>query len=259
MITRRNECAIRQYAKRHDCEARVPLVLDTLRQTLPLLGTQSHGRAMINRIGIALLQEQIRIITPSCPDYSHANGKYNFHTVGDGVPLLTQVHTAFLDTILPLLPHAQCEIVVADQEADDGILCHRVNTTRAVFLERIHASIEATRRYVADRGWTVHAMTKRFPDLHDLEVAHATAIADDRSLQARIRSDTIARSAMYRCLGIHTMEDMIQRTIRTAAQYSALATIAARDTVLICNHETVNLGWYNRHHAAVLHNPISVY
>ena len=259
MITKRNWAAIMQYAQSHQLEHRMDQVFETLKVILPLLGTQSQSRAMINRIGIVLLQEKVRVVAPSCPDYAHNDGRYNFTTVGDGVPLLSQLHIQFLETITPAIPHAHCEIVVADQEAEDTALCRKIGQTQEGFLDTIHKSILATQEYISNKGWTVSAMTSRFPELRSLEIATAEQIASDPHLQYRIDNDTRARSTMYEKIGVYDFANMRQRTIKTASQYGALAQIAARDKLLVCNHETVNLGWYNRYNAAVLHNPVSVY
>lgn len=259
MITKRNHSAICQYAKNHQLEDRVEPTLSVLKNILPILGPQSHSRVMINRIGIILLQETVTVVAPSCPDYSHMNGRYNFNGVGTGLPLLSQLHIAFLDNLATNLPNANYEIVVADQEAEDTALCARTGLTQAEFSEKIHQSIKTTSEHLATRGWKVSAMTKRFPNLRYLENEVADEITNDAGLYDRIRSDTMARSNMYRSIGVQNFEDMRLRTIRTASQYGALARIAAREQILICNHETVNLGWYNRYNAAVLHNPISVY
>lgn len=259
MLTKRNRSAIRQHAKQQQLEDHVESALGILENILPLLGPQSHSRAMINRIGITLLQKEVTVVAPSCPDYTHVNGKYNFNGVGTGLPLLSQLHIAFLDNLAMSLPDANFEIVVADQEAEDTALCARTALTQSEFLDRIHQSIKATGEHVASRGWKVTAMTTRFPDLLRLEEEVAEEITNDQNLCNRIRSDTIARSNMYQSLGVRNFEDMQLRTVRTASQYGALARIAAQEQILVCNHETVNLGWYNRYNAAVLHNPISVY
>lgn len=259
MITKRNQVAIKQYAYTHRVSHRMEQALEILENVLPMLGPQSTSRVMINRIGIILLQERVTIVAPSCPDYSHSNGTYDFSTVGGGLPLLSQLHIAFLKTIVPAIPHAHCEIVVADQEAEDAVLCKRVGQTRETFLDMIYTSIQTTKEHLSGTNWNVTAMTQRFPSLQRLEVIIAKEIAHDSSLQSRLRSDTIARSGMYQKLGVFSFDEMLQRTIRTASQYCALAQIASQHKILICNHETVNLGWYNRYGAAVLHNPISVY
>ncbi len=259
MITKRNRTAIMQYAQSHQAEGRVEQAFQTLENILPLLGPQSHSRAMINRLGTVLLQEKIRIIAPSCPDYSHSHGQYNFCTVGGAIPLLSQLHIKFLETIAPAIPHMECEIVVADQEADDAVLCRKTGQTRDEFLGMIHQSIKATREHLLGKGWIVTAMTERFPELRSLELTMAGEITNNSDLQSRITHDAQARSVMYQKLGVSDFSEMRQRTIRTASQYCALAHIAARDRLLVCNHETVNLGWYNQYGAAVLHNPVSVY
>lgn len=259
MIPKRNRSAITQYARTNGLESNVERALIALEAILPTLGPQSHSRVMVNRIGIILLQEVVTIVAPSCPDYSHVNGKYDFNGVGTGLPLLSQLHISFLDSLATKLPNANYEIVVADQEAEDTALCIRTGLTQTQFSEKIHQSIKATSEHLTTRGWKVTAMTARFPNLRQLEQEVAKEITNDQDLFNRIRSDTIARSNMYRSIGVFDFEDMQLRTIRTASQYCALAQIATQERILICNHETVNLGWYNRYNAAVLHNLISVY
>lgn len=259
MLTKRSVTAITQYGRKHGFENRTQEVIHTIEDMLPSLGAQSKSRVMINRIGITLLQENVTVIAPSCPDYSHTRGKYDFTSVGAGVPLLSRLHIEFLEHIATLVPRMRCEIVVADQEVSDEALCKKIGHTKDGFLSLIHRSIAATSEYVAPKGWCVAAMTERFPELEALETVITKEIASDQSLQSRLKHDTLARSDMYRMIGVYDTEAMHRRTIRTAAQYCALAHIAARDKLLVCNHETVNLGWYNRYGAAVLHNPISVY
>lgn len=259
MIPKRNQSAIAQYARTNGLESNIERAFTALEAILPTLGPQSHSRVMLNRIGCILLQETVTVVAPSCPDYSHVNGKYDFNGVGTGLPLLSQLHISFLDSLVTKLPNANYEIVVADQEAEDTALCARTCLTQTEFSEKIHQSIKATGEHLTTRGWKVSAMTKRFPDLRRLEQEVAEEITNDHDLCNRIRSDTVARSNMYQRIGVFDFEDMQLRTIRTASQYGALAQIAAQEQILICNHETVNLGWYNRYNAAVLHNPISVY
>ena len=259
MLTSRNIRAIAQHAKETGMSARVDEVLETLRTILPLLGEQSHSRHMINRIGCVLLRDRVTIVAPSCPDYSHADGVYTFESLGGGVPLLARLQVALLDTVVLQVPRATCEIVVADQEADEEVLCRRVRKSRAEFLVQVEASAVAIRAWVANRGWSVSYMTERFPELPVMEREFESAILADSSLSARIASDTISRRSMYEMLGVRSVEDMRRRTVRVAAQYCAIGRLSCRDGFLICNHQTVNLSWYNQQHANVLHNAVSVY
>jgi hypothetical protein len=259
MISKRSCSAIAQYAAKNGLENRVDRALAALAAILPKLGSHSQSRSMVNRIGITLLQDTVQIVAPSCPDYSHEQGKYTFHSVGSGLPLLSQLHIAFLDTIVAHVPGVRCEIVVADQEADDAALCQQTGLCRDEFLLKIQQSIATTQTHLQEKSWTVSAMTTRFPDLMCIEAELTEEITNDRHLNRQITNDTLSRASMYQKIGVYDIDQMRRRTIRTASQYSALAKIAARDKLLVCNHETVNLGWYNRYDAAVLHNPISVY
>ena len=259
MLTSRNIRAIQQRARETSSSARVDEVLETLRAILPLLGEQSHSRQMINRIGYALLGDTITVVAPSCPDYSHDAGVYTFSSVGGGVPLLARLHIALLDKIVPHMPRAVCEIVLADHEADEPVLCAKVGKTRAAFLDSVHASASAVRELVAGRGWKVSNMTDRFPNLIRFEKEFEASITADLSLSMRITSDTISRRGMYEMLGVREVEDMRRRTVRVAAQYCAMGHLSCRDGFMICNHQTVNLSWYNDQGATVLHNAVSVY
>lgn len=262
MITTRNQRAIYQYAVKHclsDPEKRVDRALKTLSELLPLLGARSHTRPMINRIGIALLYNTVTVIAPSCPDYSHTHGKYDFKHAGSGVPLLSRLHIAFLERISSLVPGFQCEIVVADHEANDSELCRLLGLEQRVFQARVHASIAATGFDLRSYGWQVSAMTDRFPDLETREQRFMAVFRTDERIMKRIKNDTLARKQMYERLGVHDPIARFERTLRTAAQYAAIAEIAAEERLLVCNHETVNLSWYKRLGAGVLHNPVRVY
>lgn len=258
MLTTRNKRAIRQYSETHGLEHQTEEVFEALGQLLPILGAQSQTRQMINRIGCLLLHENVSIVAPSCPDYSHKGGIYTFGEVGEGVPLLAQLHIKLLAKISNILPNVRCELVVADQESQDAALCDKVALTQRQFLSRIETSVKKTADFIGDSCF-VSKMTERFPDLLDLEEKFSGLLRSDETMSRRIRNDTKARSAMYRNIGVYDELEMYNRTVRTAAQYCALAHIAARDRLLVCNHETVNLTWYNQQKAAVLHNAVSIY
>jgi hypothetical protein len=259
MLTNRNRQALKQYAVTKGLEARLEESLATLEEILPQLGEQSQSRQMINRIGALLMQEEVIIVAPSCPDYSHINGRYTFGKIGGGIPLLAEVHCSLLSKLSTKIPRAKYQIVVADQEVNDQALCARLAVSKEDFLAKIKESVLSLRSNLPDSTWTVDLMTKRFPDLLSLEERLRGEINANANLRARIISDTISRSGMYQKIGVYDSIEMRQRTITTAAQYSALANIAARDGLLVCNHETVNLAWYNEYQAAVLHNPVSIY
>lgn len=259
MLNHRNKLAIQQYARFNHLSHRTGEVFGALDKILPVLGEQSQSRQMINRIGRLLLHDRVTIVAPSCPDYSHRNGIYTFESVRDGVPLLARLHCKFLNNIERYIPsRVTCEIMIADQEAEDEVLCSRLRVTEQEFKKRIDASVEATREFVPD-GWQVHKMMTMFPDLSELETKFSLEIQADRNLAYTIELDTYARMGMYQKIGVYDLESMRRRTLRTAAQYCALGYIAKRDGLLICNHNTVNLAWYNTQGVAILHNAVSIY
>lgn len=259
MLTKQIQKALQQYARHKQLTARLPGVYETLKNILPLLGSQSHGRAMIIRIGSLLMHDVVKVVAPTCPDYSHENGKYTLSALGEGVPLLTQFQCNLFEKLSGKIPRAQYTIVIADQEADDQLLCRRFSIDRAQFLEKIDASVRAIKTYTEGCGWEVGYMTRHFPDLKKFEAEIAKEIAIQEQYVSRIRSYTSARCDMYWKMGIRDFPTMKERTIVTASQYCALAKISVRDGFIICNHETVNLTWYNEYHASVFHNDVSIY
>lgn len=259
MLTNRNRHAIQQYARVKGHERSVDEVFQILEAILPRLGNQSKSRPMVNRIGYLLLSNRVTIVAPSCPDYSHKNSCYTFDSLGDNVPLLAKMQVRLLDEIVKYISNCICEILVADQESEDELLQSRLRVTKTEFEKAIGRSVRATRAFVEAKSYKVTPMTKRFPKLRELEKQFAEALATDAKLRQRIITDTMSRSNLYHKLGLWDFEAMKRRTIKTAAQYCALAKIAADGGLLVCNHDTVNLTWYNLHGCAVLHNAVSIY
>lgn len=259
MLTKRNRAAIYQAATKNGYLDQVDRVYHQLEMILPLLGLQSQSNTMIYRIGLQLLKQPVRIVAPSCPDYAHQKGKYTFTNLGDGVPLLSQLHLELFDRLIPHLSQAQFEIVLADQEADDVALCLRTGKTHKEFLSLVRDSAMSIKSHIGNRPYQTYLMTDRFPTLRRLESEFGSTIGKNAQTMSRIQIDTIARSEMYRQLGVTSRDEMLSRTIRTAAQYCALASLAVTENFLVCNHDTVNLGWYNHQQAAVLHNNVSIY
>lgn len=259
MLTIRNQRAIKQYARQHGFTDRIDEVFEVLENILPHLGEQSHSRQAINRIGSMLLHDEVNVVAPSCPDYSNDNGVYTFKSVGGGVPLLAQLQIQLLKKLEKHIQRLNIYILIADQEAEDKALRSMSQISKDEFRKQVESSIDATQKLVSCKSWRVTHMTKHFPDLMDLEKEFSQEILRESSLIDRIRHDTSKRAEMYHKIGVHDFGEMRMRTIKTAAQYCALAHIAVRDNLIISNHETVNLTWYNRYGAAVLHNAVSIY
>ncbi len=214
----------------------------------------------MHRIGLILLEQlSPTIIVPVCPDYGYEDGRYTFRQLGSGVPLSVVVHTAFLERVqafLPCKPH----FLIADQEAEDGVICRAVGVTQSEFARRVGDSLCAIRDRVTLRGWLVSRMTEAIPELSLLETVHADHIRNDRVLSMRVKSDAIDRKDMYWRINRNlTVEDMLTRTVRTMAQYRAIGSFAADHKFLIANHTTTNLAAYADVGAALIHNPVAVY
>lgn len=182
-----------------------------------------------------------------------------------GVSLLAQQHIAFLARIAELLPTAKITLLIADQEADDLELGRACGQTPEAFRELVRQSVQAVAYEVAAQGWKVGEMTSVIPKFYERRHVISQEIANDPQLMNRIYTETIQRAAMYGKIreafrgARFTEGEMIQRTVKTAAEYLVLGEYANTNNALLCNHTTTNLGWYKSAGAAVLHNPIAVY
>ncbi len=238
---------------------RVSEVVEQLKKILSLCGPASAGRKVLQRIGFALLSGRPKIIAPACPDYSHCDGKYTFRQLNNGISLLAQKQIDFLRAARQVLTEVEVTVAVADQEADDESLRKAVGESIESFRTKIRKTIEAIASAVKQDGWCVAAMTSVIPEFAEQEKLWMQRIRSDSGLSARITTDSIARSEMYRRIAPFTAEEMFARTLRTAAQYLTLGTWAQSNNALIANHTTTNLAWYLQTGAGILHNPIAVY
>ena len=234
--------------------------VEILRNIIPRCGPFSQGIKVCREIGLWLLRGNREIIVPVCPDYSHHEGKYDFRTLNGGVPLLAELHVLFLKEIVASIGSPLVTLLVADHEADDPLLCKVVGKSRAEFVSLIQSSVVELRKAVRDLGWKAEMMTTVIPTLVEQEASCAEWIRNDPSFEQRTKGDTVQRSEMYLQLNsAMKANEMLERTIRTSAQYVALGRHAKEKGMLVCNHTTTNLVWYLQAGAAVLHNPVSVY
>ncbi len=258
---KRVKAALIQYARVHSVtNSRVNCVMQVLPALVSLCGHYTKSRRMAVRIGEVLVSNQHpRILAPSCPDYTHEQGRYTFQGVGGSVPLLTRKHLRFLRKVCSLLPGSHVTILVADQEVNDQAICKAVGLTPEDFRRLIEASVRQTSKRVSGLGWEVRLMTQYIPQFLSLESARERELLADPVHISRLETDTIARHGLYRRIGQFTREEMLARTARTAAQYLVLGTFAQGKGMLICNHSTTSLSWYLKTRVGVLHNPITVY
>ena len=258
----RLEKAIGQESRNLGITNQIGDAMEKTTKVLSLCGEFSQGRKIAYRIGknILLSNSHPKIVVAVCPDYSHKNGKYTFCSLGSGVSLLTEKHLTFLKQVREVFPELKVLFLIADHEADDQELCKVVGKTRDEFAYCLSLSIDETKKRVLQFGWEVDRMTSVIKNLVDEEKRNISSISANPKFQSRIRSDTLARSDMYRKIRrSFTSDEMIQRTIKTAAQYITLGQFASCNNYLACNHTTTNLSWYLQTDVAVLHNPISVY
>lgn len=236
-------------------------VKERLPKLLEVCGPASQTNKVALRIGETLLRGGNRIVVPTCPDYSHERGRYNFQSVRGGVSLLLRKHFPFIERVVEVLPGAEVLIMIADQEADDEALCRATHVDRKTFLANVRRSVISTKLAFASRGlpWEVALMTEAIPDLSTREERLAQWIAHEESFERHIASDTHARHGMYVRMRLRGIQLRTARTIQTAAQYVALGQVAEEKLWLIVNHTTTNLAWYLKTRAGFLHNPVRVY
>lgn len=259
----RIEKAIIQYARRKNKivdQHKLKGILNELAIIREISGSYSSGRAELNKIGYSLLEGNPIIAAPSCPDYSHTNGCYNFRSLGSDVSLLALKHIEFLKKLTHLIPRISIVILIADQEILNEEVRKAVNVTYDEFNSKLRGSYQATQKLVHELKWEVAMMTKHMPNLLDDEHKVAQWIASDSHRMERIINETCMRSSMYKRINASMNEsDMRQRTIATAAQYIALGNYAAKNNWIICNHTTTNLSWYKETSVGVIHNDICIY
>jgi hypothetical protein len=263
MISERIVKALRQEA-RTLCVSQSMLnqVVVTLDQLLALCGEASRGRQVAIRIGKVLMRTGLSptILAPCCPDYSHKQGVYDFVSLGGGISLLAQHQIAFLTQVQEAIPDAKVRSLIADQEAEDPELCRKCGVTTEEFRALVALSVKETRSAVAARGWEVLPMTIAVPDFYEIEGITREELRSNASLRNRLTSESIQRSSMYERINRNfTNEEMFERTVRTAAQYLMLGRYASVNDMLVSNHTTTNLSWYNDAETATLHNPVAIY
>lgn len=244
-----------------DTPARVEEVLTILQSISDLCGDYSHSRKMILRIARVMLRNpQPQIIAPVCPDYSHEKGKYTFRSLNNGVSLLTENHVAFLKKFSTFLPKAKITFLLADHEADDKDICRIVGKTNQEFVQLVNESLVKTNDMVSSCGWNAMLMTDAIPNLLEREYNISNLISNNSEFDSRIKKESIQRLEMYRRINRDfSDQEILQRTVRTAAQYVAMGEFVAEREYILCNHTTTNLSWYLQTNAAVLHNPVCIY
>ncbi|MCR4314541.1 MAG: hypothetical protein NUV84_04850 [Candidatus Uhrbacteria bacterium] len=236
-------------------------VQDRLPKLLEVCGPASQTNRVAIRIGETLLRGDHRIVVPTCPDYSHERGRYNFQCVRGGMSLLLRRHIPFIERVVEVLPDAKILIMIADQEANDEALCRATHVGRETFLVNVRRSVISTKLAFASRGlpWEVALMTEVIPNLTTREEQLAEWIAQEERFARHITSDTYARRGMYTRMRLRGSQLRTTRTIQTAAQYVALGKVAEENGWLIVNHTTTNLAWYLKTRVGFLHNPVRVY
>ncbi|MFZ5365654.1 MAG: hypothetical protein ACOZBH_05685 [Patescibacteria group bacterium] len=256
---KRIETAIKQFARSEHKEDRYEDIMEKTARLLDICGQASQARKVAVRIGMLIVSGSPTVVAPCCPDYSHQNGIYTFQGISGGVSLLAQKHIAFLRKVIQIVPEARIILTLADLEAEDEEIRKCLHLSKEEFTQLLHSSLNAMRQDVKPLGWHSMMMTELFPQLESFEKECAVTVQAEK-YRDRIKAEMYSRIRMYkRIRPTFTAEEMLQRTIRTAAQYLAFGGYCAENGFIICNHTTTNLSWYLQTDAAFLHNPISVY
>ncbi len=255
---RRLEKALVQEARRKQMgTAPVPQVTDKTLRVIELCGEFSNNRVMALRIGLALLETELKgsrtLLVPVCLNY----GKLG-NCKEDVITFLGR-HKAFLEAVTAAVPLLKPTFLVPNHEVANETLC-RTSRISSEDLRGLMAEVKAiVSQVVASHEWTCSNMLEIIPDIGRREQEVFESIRTQSKFTSKIHAQTHLRRHMY-LQGTYAMdfEDMKLRTMQTAAQYIVLGNFAAGREMLICNHTTTSLGWYMETGAAVLNNPITL-
>lgn len=236
-------------------------------------GNKSEKRLLKIALRQATKEKPVRFYVGSCPDYSHNGEIYTHEGLGDGVPFLTQIHLQTDSYILGVLEENkipyQFVVMIADVEAEDEIFCQRfTNGDKQEFMKRCHKSQERTTQLFKDlrldrklksSSFFEEFGRERFMYFQEAYQKVLTQrISIDGSFNMRVTGDLIARREMYRHMypGISDQDFLIQRTLRTMAQYLALGRLIGEKTnecfPMIIVHPTRNKGVFNERNRFLL-------
>jgi hypothetical protein len=230
----------------------------TLPQLVGLCGGNTQNRKTVCALGRALLQKHPRLFATACPDYFHKNGRYTYDGLGDGVPLLLKLHRDFLAKVCQLVPNIEVTFLIADHEADFAPLCASVGLDRYEFLKRVERSVVASSQALQRRGWKVSTFTDHVPGYMADVNTLTQQLLSDPFLSGRLTAETFARSRFYR-KARYPLDVWRTRTAQIAAQYLVLAGYCTSRKIIICNHTTISLAWFQRARVAFLENPIKIH
>lgn len=258
------------FQQQQDSE-KVADVLQQLKHIHSVCGDFTKSRQKLQSIGLTLLHEaDPTILVPTCPDFSHEDGKYTFRSLESGIPLLAQKHITFLKELAEHVSFT-CVFLVADLESRDQKLRNAVGLSESDFLEKVRGTQEKLHESVSQYGWSASMMSAYFPELEEVERVHEREITrsahDPKASQyaeirRRIEYQVDQRTLLYETIDPNMgIEDMAQRTVRTASQYVAIGNLAQQRSHIICNHTTTSLCWYwhKEQKPAVLNNPVTIY
>lgn len=256
---KRVRLALFQYTRyNHIPKCRYDKAMEILPKLVDLCGHYTQNRRTMIALGIALMQKNPRLLATVCPDYTHHGGHYTYEGMGDGVPLLLRLHRDFLRKVCRLVPNLEVRFLIADHEADFAPLRDSVSLSRREFRERVDRSVAASSRVLQRRGWTVNTFTRGVPGYMPRVRALTRRLQADPAFTARFAAETLSRSQFYTRVGYPT-EVWRERTIQIAAQYLVLGEYCARNKIIVCNHTTISLGWFQKAGAAFLENPITIH
>ena len=253
--------ALEQFSRKTNTQHHLDAVMQRSEALFQICGPSTHNNRAMLKIGYTLLQSnEMKILAPCCPDYSHHRGMYTFDKLNGGISLLAINQIEFLRALVKLGVKVFAKLVYADQEVDDWRMLDKVRTSESEFMHRINQSLAATKKLLKDDGWDVDLMTQLISSFRDKERELTLMIEANQSWRHRLQTETLQRTEMYlRIQNPLPAADALKRTIRTAAQYMVLGNYAKETGYLISNHTTTNLGWYAETNAGVLHNPVEIY
>lgn len=223
---------------------------------------------------------EFTIYIGSCPDYSYDinSSRYTHQNLGEDIPLLTQLHTDALRKFIPILNQQGINfnvmVLIADVEATDEVFAKKFsNGKQEEFIEKCNRSMEASQKlFQKEFGQTVKSSSfftefgqNRFMLLQQSYQDKLTKLCrENPGFLDRVMLETQMRENLYRQMytdqfeilpGDELRQFLIERSIRTMAQYLTLGELVRQKPSAVISHRTVNFGLYNEQ--SLMNNPDS--
>jgi hypothetical protein len=256
----RLEKALSQYAKHQP--NKLVFSLDYLVSTiLPAIisvcGPHTDTRQNMLRLGQTIISHSaLKVVAPSCPDWSNNNGRYTHQGLGGNISSLARVQIDFLRALHNAGVPVHAHIVYPDQEAWDARSLEHAATDQATFLSQIKSSVLETNVEIAADRWTAGTMTELIPDFEKQEQETQRELQNNPQLSQRFFTEAMDRrkldEKLYRDI---PWEESYQRAVRRGAHYLILGNYVSQQGYALSDLIHFNHVWYKQANAGILNIP----